>query len=1353
MKFVIIIGSYLFLLLVSFNAIAEPVFDFGQYQVTKESGCIENDCEIILEKSFTRKPLVFLMPTITNNGLDAPSTLKVTAIYKKTAEKYAFKVRQIYPVISDKIELEDGDEFELNKDFELYKIPMMKIAYFAMEEGEIALGHKGRILAGKKEIRHNLEGGIKSLYKNQKLQKNSAEQLVKSGKLISIPLPPQFKSPGAMAEIQPTTTAAIPTDDDVEINWFTPLMIRNNNHSNNNFGDFYLGVDSSETGAVLHKKVTVAYLLVEGSGFHRGLQFALGSAETPNTLKDDYSGNALITQPVLEQCKGFTTLNNTNFDFSEQSQNPILFMASKNSRFGSNGGWVRLCQVETDAAAQRLKVSFVNDEDLNENNQPERAHANEEVGFMAFQRRVAEEVCDVFPGPVQTWQDSNGKFEGSHKLNITGAALINSKRYIGFETVKNTNGSNSHVNDFCEGKSCQPIGENKNLYAEKLKLDLWPQVDDGNLSKQRDFGDKKIFWFNTINLSNKNIVFPSGSVVHVKKMTLNNSSLSSESKKADDLLIFVHDLKPSQDILHEWVDLNAGTQVTALIYSERNLFLSNGNNTKITRVTGAVTAPNLIMTGDVNYIQTEIIGQSACFEAQPEYQLAITPTVATSTLCELQKIEFLVSQVGASKSDFEGDISFSISSSTGGKWARNVELNNATSFGVGTSTFVLKNSDSRSVIWLQPNGAETVTVTASIADMAGDKPVGEYSFIPGGFSVTPNNNNIIAGQPFSVTVKAVACANQPNLNDAVITQYSGVKQLEFDTRYLAPSQGQYHVGAVRGGDELSSLKVNFTNGISDAIRMRYRDAGSVNLVVKDQTCTSEHCDLITMKTNLLKRADLPQGLVGEASIQSRPWTFAICPQAGDSFRGTANSGNGLAAAGDAFVVRARPLQWQTGDKVNNSIDVSDDKYCQRPITPNFLAQDAPVATVTASVVGIDTPQNGHSGELSGITRQQNSDLHDNTAMIFDDLRWSEVGSVKLAMTADSYLGMKINPSQRAIGRFYPKQFVIKDSAIINAHTESSPFTYMDQTFTANAIIEAQNAVGEPTRNYGAFAPRLKERLLLTAVDLNSNTRLNDVSTRIDQSNLVVGWQHDWQQAQLTINDGALTFKRLPKNNNNSAVTITTADGPFKVGLGLSVLPRSECLVSGCTDFANKTQPLQRYNQSQVLTAPLNGWVDSRYGRMVLDDASGVFDQPLTMPLKVEYWNGDQFTINTDDSRSHFNSQWSCKQIIYTSKPHAKASLSATTNNVLQGKNYSLQVLPGIDENEAYIKQQLRFWLRIAAQPATNIGCTENENVNQPWLTFNWRGIGDEDPSGLVTFGNYRGNDRIIYRSENASINP
>ncbi|MDP2557439.1 hypothetical protein Q8W15_08990 [Photobacterium damselae subsp. piscicida] len=36
---------------------------------------------------------------------------------------------------------------------------------------------------------------------------------------------------------------------------------------------------------------------------------------------------------------------------------------------------------------------------------------------------------------------------------------------------------------------------------------------------------------------------------------------------------------------------------------------------------------------------------------------------------------------------------------------------------------------------------------------------------------------------------------------------------------------------------------------------------------------------------------------------------------------------------------------------------------------------------------------------------------------------------------------------------------------------------------------------------------------------------------------------------------------------------------------------------------------------------------------------------------------------------------------------------------------------------------------------------------QPWLSYNWRKQGDEDPSAVVTFGVYQGNKRIIYRAE------
>lgn len=66
-----------------------PVFDFGQSDISRPNGCINQECEIVLNKEFTTKPLIFLMPTITDNGLDAPSSLKITRIYKK-GNTYAF---------------------------------------------------------------------------------------------------------------------------------------------------------------------------------------------------------------------------------------------------------------------------------------------------------------------------------------------------------------------------------------------------------------------------------------------------------------------------------------------------------------------------------------------------------------------------------------------------------------------------------------------------------------------------------------------------------------------------------------------------------------------------------------------------------------------------------------------------------------------------------------------------------------------------------------------------------------------------------------------------------------------------------------------------------------------------------------------------------------------------------------------------------------------------------------------------------------------------------------------------------------------------------------------------------------
>ncbi|OBU26182.1 DUF6701 domain-containing protein [Photobacterium aquimaris] len=814
----------------------------------------------------------------------------------------------------------------------------------------------------------------------------------------------------------------------------------------------------------------------------------------------------------------------------------------------------------------------------------------------------------------------------------------------------------------------------------------------------------------------------------------------------------------SESHMEASIRLSTTVEMSAYLYSAGNIKISAnyGEGIAITdrpkTLRGAVTARNLRIDTDSN-----IWGGGSCVQ-EKEYDLVVTPKKAQILSCDRVPITFNVHQKNNPQLDttYNGNlvVSTSLSQPALAYWF--TSQNSNTNPSDASQPINVRVTNGVGKLWLKSDNYIGNIDIKAVLQSSNHQPAtatGQYTVVPFKFLISSDPLKVIANKPHDITVTAMACSDDINTH-TIATGYSGTRTLSLKTQFIAPStQGNSKVelrSLPQRSWSMDEVQLVFEKGVAKG-KLRYSDAGKVMLNIIDRDCNSDQgCDI---GSPLRFQADDWTQLDGSVVIQSRPWTFAICPQANDSFTGTASRGNGLVAAGDAFVMRAKPLQWQPGDKVNNSIDVSDDKYCQRSITPNFFAQAAPVATVTAKIAGIHSPENGEQGKLSGTVSQQNTEFHDD-AVLFNDLRWSEVGSVKLAMTADSYLGMTINPSQRAIGRFYPKKFELIKSDIINAHTESTPFTYMDQTFTANAIIEAQNAAGEATLNYGKFAPQLKESLLLTAVDLNQNRQLNDVSARLDQSNLSSGWQHQWQQAQLTIKDGELAFTRLPKPNNQLATTTTTADGPFKIGLGLSVIPRTDCSALGCTDFANKTQVLQRYNQLQLLTASLDGNVDSRYGRMVLEDASGVFNQPLTMPLKVEYWKNGQFILNEDDSTSLFNSELSCKQMIYdVSKPHDKAHFMSTSGNINDGKSYALQVSPGVAENGPYLKQQWRFWLRIAAQPAGNIDCSVNQTTHQPWLTFNWRGVGDEDPSGLVTFGSYRGNDRIIYRSETALINP
>ncbi|MDN3684200.1 hypothetical protein QW180_12045 [Vibrio sinaloensis] len=125
---------------------------------------------------------------------------------------------------------------------------------------------------------------------------------------------------------------------------------------------------------------------------------------------------------------------------------------------------------------------------------------------------------------------------------------------------------------------------------------------------------------------------------------------------------------------------------------------------------------------------------------------------------------------------------------------------------------------------------------------------------------------------------------------------------------------------------------------------------------------------------------------------------------------------------------------------------------------------------------------------------------------------------------------------------------------------------------------------------------------------------------------------------------------------------------------------------------------------------------------------------------MSFWNQNRFEVNDQDSGTLFDSDDHCHQVIWRTDNAPQSDVALTgQGTVLAGSASNVQ----IDHNNAQadLREQVRVWLRInATAPEALTGenpvqC-ESDGVipDAPWLRFNWRNNGDEDPSAVITFG-------------------
>ncbi|MGF1680627.1 DUF6701 domain-containing protein [Photobacterium minamisatsumaniensis] len=1112
------------------------------------------------------------------------------------------------------------------------------------------------------------------------------------------------------------------------------------------------------------------------------LASSVGTGETDTGIKFEFGvvRNLNQTGTLAESCQ------NLRVPFANNYTVQLGVVGMKQTRNGPHGGWIRRCELTPS------DFSFVFDEDT----LGSRKHRSaEDVGYFAFGTDFQmPEHCEYFPGPVQSHSEQ-GKIEIYDQGFIHGQ-VENFK--LGFNSINDGSGlgDESCRTDSASWK-CQL---NQNLVVDSVDLPQFPsggssesfydgkthvisfektyqRIEAGSTStvKLAASGD---YWIRNLTLNGQaKLVVSDGIKVRlfVERLQTNIDSSINHSGNPDDFILVGVGANAN-------IHLTGETTFHGMVYSENQVTLDSkfNFNDDITQmpatITGAVTARQVFMSGTSN-----IRSGGMCFTPpEQNYQITVSPEQDLSLTCDRQPVEFQVlDENGAPAGSYDGQVNITSTLTTANKafWYLSEQGGDAGKLDISQSHAFNVDTDGKVTLWLKSDVVGTISATGRLSTDSGKSATGQYGFVPFKFEIADSYLPTVAGKPSAISIKAKAC--KTDNNDEVSVGYDGKRTLTLGTRYDAPNSGSQNIelrAATTTANWVSDeIELDFKRGIASA-ELRYLDAGKTTLTLTDPQCSlAEGCEILPDSQTLAQYTlgDWTQ-LEGTQSVWSRPYTFALC-NAGEPYiegaTGTADIPKeytnahqvAFLPAGHRFSTLVKPVIWDDDGAFSVSgkqADVDSTALCERPVTQNFFRSDAPTVNVVLSHQ-LHTPENQQAGQLSGTLSLSNTEIESKPFT----LSWDEVGSIKLlADTSVNYLGMDVNAGYRFVGRFYPDAFAIVSAESGKQYPDGQSFVYMNQSFKARFKVEAQNAAGGATQNYGHFVPSKQIGLEIEAIDSSiEHGPVNRLSGRMDWHGLPDGWEKDWQGAHVTIPWSPFMFQRdITAPATPSTSIITTEDGPYDVALGIlrEDLSFAEAERIGYPEIDGDMDVVYcngeedcREPRAAMKFADFN----TRYGRMVMDDGAGRSDASIAIPLRVEYWNGDEFTTHFSDNVSAFDGQYSCKQII------AQPDSSVTSGSYTEGKDLVTageaplnRLVAKLETKQPNYREQVRFWQKlvntIPQQVAANnneISCKAGtvEGRLQPWLLYNWRGVGDENPSAVVTFGVYRGNDRILYRGE------
>lgn len=504
-------------------------------------------------------------------------------------------------------------------------------------------------------------------------------------------------------------------------------------------------------------------------------------------------------------------------------------------------------------------------------------------------------------------------------------------------------------------------------------------------------------------------------------------------------------------------------------------------------------------------------------------------------------------------------------------------------------------------------------------------------------------------------------------------------------------------GALDTAASFTTVELTFGEDGIAPFKLNYTDAGKVKLFAAAHVSNAGDTDTKTWV----------EGTSNEFVVKP----VGLCIEATDSDSACASqdaSCSAFVSAGTPFELKVSARQWQSD---------SDSDVCDNGNTPNFKLSNIDLTHDVLAPSPVD-PADKVTGNL-GVSEVSIASLGSVTANQTID----EVGVFEITIDKLTYLGEEIPASSSGpIGRFYPDHFVLSGSLMTERSdigTCTSDFSYMGENFQASFTLTAQNTSGAQTENYADNFAKLDKLSELGLVLIN-----NPVST-----------DPNWA-SRLVMNDSDLDWPSVNDADANAGQHLVqlelaldrgaSLDGPYDA-LTVAVAPDDGDAQLKSASFDTDTSG-DGANDHASVSDP----TEIRYGRMQIQNTYGPETSALNQPIFIQYFDGTGFVTNTDDS---------CTAVstgnITLQEDGESALAQGVVTNVPVGSGTTDLTLGAntIAAGEAN--------LTYTPTGAGNTGTLTMTYDVPAWLEFNWS-ASSNDPSATVTFGRYRGSDRVIY---------